>query len=151
MTKDSSTAFNAGAGSQTVTKDGLKQAEQNRPTPNVELHYTIGGATEAAVHSNQEAERNYAINSGYRTLYAASDNMQHDYASVSKEGVTRAIFQAQAAGKTQSPAPIPEQDNQQRVKPEFKQSAEPQKHTTYAQQQRKAAAQAPAHTLDYTR
>ena len=154
MSNDSSDAFNGEAQSQTVTRDGLKEAEQNRPVPNVSLDYTIGGTAETSVHSNVEAERIYQLNSGYRTLYEASDNMQHDYAVSSTQGVTRAEFQAQAADRSQSSATTPEQDNapqQQSAQPEFQQTAEPQKHSSYAQQQREIAAQAPSRSRQRSR
>ena len=56
----------------TVTKEGVRQLERERPTHNAERHYTIGGDVEASVHSNANAEREAAITHGNRRLNAAS-------------------------------------------------------------------------------
>ncbi|MEE9311595.1 MAG: hypothetical protein V3V10_04205, partial [Planctomycetota bacterium] len=46
----------------TITRETLSKLESNRAKLNSGLDYTIGGMRETAVHSNVEADRNYALN-----------------------------------------------------------------------------------------
>lgn len=59
-----------------VSAAHLQQLEKHRATPVLTLDYTIGGATETAVHTTIEAARNYAISRGYRILQQHSDQLQ---------------------------------------------------------------------------
>lgn len=61
---------------QPVTRDAVKRLEAERPTPNAEMHYTIGGTVETAVHSNVNAEREVAIATGARRLAQSSQNLR---------------------------------------------------------------------------
>ena len=97
----------------TVTRDGVKRLEAERPTLNVERHYTIGGAVETLVHSNANAEREAAITIGSRRLQQASsqlrqnfeapqDTARADYIRQQKATVMRREFQSRAPIKTPS-------------------------------------------------
>lgn len=79
-----------------VTVDRLKALEKNRPTPQHGVNYTIGGVVEAAVHTTVEAERNYALTSGYKRLQTASDKSQTDHVFAANEGRAKAQFQKTA-------------------------------------------------------
>lgn len=59
-----------------VTRDAIKRLEAERPTPNAEMHYTIGGSVETVVHSNANAEREAAIVGGTRRLSQSSQDLR---------------------------------------------------------------------------
>ncbi|MEM8761144.1 MAG: hypothetical protein AAGE83_12625 [Pseudomonadota bacterium] len=62
-----------------VTREAIKRLEAERPTLNVELHYTIGGTIETAVHSNANAEREAAITTGSRRLQESTALLRGDF------------------------------------------------------------------------
>ncbi|MEL7171658.1 MAG: hypothetical protein AAFN05_01670 [Pseudomonadota bacterium] len=62
-----------------VTSEAIKRLEAERPTLNVELHYTIGGTVEAEVHSNANAEREAAITNGSRRLQESTAILRGDF------------------------------------------------------------------------
>ena len=80
----------------TVTRDGLEALEAARPVPNESLDYTIGGATQAIVHSNIEADRNYALHSGYQRLEQVSEHLNQDYPFSALDGFSKAQFNHEA-------------------------------------------------------
>lgn len=85
----------------TITRDGLKQLEANRSKPNASLDYTIGGTRETVVHTNVEADRNYALNSGHRRMSGLSEKVQTDHVFAANKGRSKAQFQAaNDTGKT---------------------------------------------------
>ncbi|MDQ0314618.1 hypothetical protein [Amorphus orientalis] len=97
----------------TITRGALETLEAERATPQPALDYTIGGALETEVHSAGEAQREYAIRSGYDRFEEVSEALQRDYGDAHRDGYGAAQFNA---------------------------SAPPQK--SYAEQQREAAANA---------
>lgn len=62
-----------------ITRAAVDRLECQRPTLNAEMHYTIGGTVETAVHSNENAEREAAITNGARRLQAASDRLRDSF------------------------------------------------------------------------
>lgn len=58
---------------QIVTRDAVEAFEQERPTLDAALHYTIDGPDETQVHSSLNAEREAAITNGSRRLAKASE------------------------------------------------------------------------------
>ena len=64
------------APNQTVTRAQLDALEAGRAKPRETLDYTIGGATEKAVHEQTEEERNHALRTGHDRLRQASQSMQ---------------------------------------------------------------------------
>lgn len=63
----------------TVTRDAVKRLEAERPTPNAQMHYTIGGTVETVVHSSVNAEREAAITTGNRRLTQSSQNLRANF------------------------------------------------------------------------
>lgn len=85
----------------TVTRETLSKLEANRAKPNNGLDYTIGGTRETIVHSNVEADRNYALNAGHRRLGELSQKVQTDHVFSANKGRSKAQFQASNdTGKT---------------------------------------------------
>ncbi len=82
-----------------ITKMELERLRSTRPSHNNELHYTIGGAIEQQVHSSLEAERIGKLNQGDRRLQEALEEMRHEQAFKTREGLAKAQF-----NQTQSPA-----------------------------------------------
>ena len=80
-----------------VTKYELKRLEQPS-RQNKELHYTIGGPVEMAVHSTLESERIGKLNTGHRTMNTAVENFRHNMALKSREGLARSQFQHSVQG-----------------------------------------------------
>lgn len=76
----------------TVTREGVKRMESERPARNAELHYRIGGPVEAAVHSSVEADRHAAVLKGNRVLQGASERVQTDYVFAANTGRASAEF-----------------------------------------------------------
>lgn len=87
----------------TVTKAELDQLRTNRPVRNQALHYTIGGPNEARVHSNVESERIGKLVRGDRRLQEALQQLRQDHAFASREGLSKAHFNAQAQTHTMKP------------------------------------------------
>lgn len=59
-----------------VTRAALRRLEADRPTPNAEMHYTIGGTVETLVHSTVNAEREAATTTGSRRLAQSSQQLR---------------------------------------------------------------------------
>lgn len=89
-----------------ITKDELELLER-RPEANKELHYTIGGTVEAAVHSNLEAERTSKLINGHRAMSAAVKTFRNNMAFKAREGLAQSQFQNSAPD---IPKDIPPQD-----------------------------------------
>ena len=83
-----------------ITKTQLEQLRAAQPSMNRELHYTIGGAIEQIVHSSVEAERIGALNRGDRIMQQALNELRHEQAFRTREGLAKAQFNH----KTQSPS-----------------------------------------------
>ena len=62
-----------------VTRDAVKRLEAQRPTPNAQMHYTIGGTVETVVHSNVNTVREAAITAGNRRLEQSSQNLRANF------------------------------------------------------------------------
>ncbi len=75
-----------------ITKDELKRLEQPS-RQNKELHYTIGGSVESAVHSNLESERISKLNKGHRIMNKAVQQFENNMAFKSREGLAHSQFQ----------------------------------------------------------
>ena len=73
-----------------VTRDAVKRLEAERPTPNAEMHYTIGGTVETVVHSNVNSEREAAITAGSRRLEQSSRGLHVDFRH--PQGEARAAY-----------------------------------------------------------
>lgn len=73
-----------------VTRAALDRLARERPTLNAELHYTIGGSTEAVVHSNLAAEREGAMTRGERRLQSSSHAVNAEFRQPS--GDARAAY-----------------------------------------------------------
>ncbi|MEM0987338.1 MAG: hypothetical protein AAGK00_00555 [Pseudomonadota bacterium] len=79
----------------------MKKLEAQRPTLNTERHYTIGGDTEAVVHSNDIAEREAAITVGARRLEQASKHVRGGFDAAKKPSMRTEYIRAQLeAAKT---------------------------------------------------
>jgi len=78
----------------TVTKAALDHLESNRAKHNSDLDYTIGGTVETIVHTTVEGDRNYALNAGYRRLNEVSQKVQSDHVFAANKGRPKAQFQA---------------------------------------------------------
>lgn len=76
----------------TITRDHLNALEAARSKPKQTLEYTIGGAAETRVHSNTEAEREYALNSGHRRFKEISDKLQNDHVFSANNGHSKGQF-----------------------------------------------------------
>lgn len=63
----------------TVTREAVRRLEAGRPTPNAQMHYTIGGTVETVVHSDVNAGREAAINAGNRLLEQSSQNFRAEF------------------------------------------------------------------------
>ena len=75
-----------------VTREALDTLEGQRSTPEAELNYTIGGATETIVHSNLESQRVYALNTGYRRFEDVSNDLETQHALTKNEGHAKEQF-----------------------------------------------------------
>lgn len=80
-----------------VTREHLDRLRDERSTPNLEMHYTIGGTIETAVHSRVDAQRDAAIAKGERTLATASHDMRTEVAIAANEGRAQAEFEQVSA------------------------------------------------------
>ncbi len=87
----------------TITKKELDQLRANRPDQNRELHYTIGGPAEAYVHASVEAERIGRLVRGDRRLQQALQQLRQDQAFASREGLSKAHFNAHGQTPTVKP------------------------------------------------
>ena len=98
-----------------TTKEELDKLRSERPTPNVTLDYTIGGAIEQNVHSCVDAERIGKLNRGDRTMAKASDKVQQA-AKQNRDGYDRAQFNKDARPRPQAaqPRPAPLQEGRPR-------------------------------------
>jgi len=74
-----------------VTKEQLERLKKP-VTKNAELHYTIGGSIETAVHSNIESERIAKYNKGRRIMKNVSADFRKNMALKPREGLARAQF-----------------------------------------------------------
>lgn len=74
-----------------ITKEQLERLKKP-VTKNAELHYTIGGSIESAVHSNLESERIAKYNQGHRVMQKASADFKKNMALKSREGLARTQF-----------------------------------------------------------
>lgn len=86
-----------------VTRNAVRKLERERPVHNAALHYTIGGDTEALVHSSVYAEREAAIAAGSRRLNQAS-NTVHEGFVAAKPGVRTEYIRAQRQAAQNHPA-----------------------------------------------
>ena len=77
-----------------ITKEALERLRSERPQRKTELHYTIGGAIEAQVHSSLEAERIGKINRGDRAMNKAVQDFRHNMAFKSRAGQAKAQFES---------------------------------------------------------
>ena len=77
-----------------ITRESLDKLASSRAKPNEELNYTIGGMRETIVHSNVEADRNYALNAGHRRLNELSIKVLTDHVFAANKGRAKAQFQA---------------------------------------------------------
>lgn len=84
----------------TITKGALERLEAERPKPSQNLDYTIGGTRETHVHASIEAERNYALNAGYRRFKEISEKLQRDHVFSANHGRAKAQFNATNNQKT---------------------------------------------------
>lgn len=73
-----------------VTRKAVKRLEAERPTPNVQMDYTIGGTVETVVHSNVNAEREAAITTGNRRLAQSSQTVRAEFRNA--RGDARAAY-----------------------------------------------------------
>ncbi|PCJ62736.1 MAG: hypothetical protein COA58_16720 [Bacteroidetes bacterium] len=78
----------------TITRANLDSIEANRSKPNTELNYTIGGSVETQVHSNIEADRNYALTVGHKRFSELSQKLQTDHVFSANKGRAKAQFKA---------------------------------------------------------
>ncbi len=92
MPKDQPNNFPREGETNPVTRDHLEKLKTQRPVPNANLDYTIGGGTEAVVHASVEAERNYSITTGERILKRSSNDLDHSFTFKSLEGHSKAQF-----------------------------------------------------------
>ena len=67
-----------------VTRDHIAKLENERPTLNRELHYTIGGPVEAEVCSSVSMEHESAILQGWRLLTLASGQLHSDHRAAAR-------------------------------------------------------------------
>ncbi|MEO1151120.1 MAG: hypothetical protein AAFW83_09050 [Pseudomonadota bacterium] len=86
----------------TVTREAVDEIASQTPTQNASLDYTIGGRTEASVHSNVEVERMAAVINGERTLNRAGDDINSQWVNT-QEGYATASFNDQNRQERVSP------------------------------------------------
>lgn len=126
----------------TITKDGLKKLETDRPKHNTHLDYTIGGMRETIVHSNVEASRNYALNTGHRRMNELSEKVQTDHVFAASKG--RAQAQFQASNDTSPTYAEMQRSTVQKNEPAIAPQAPQNASLSYAEQQKAVAAPTPA-------
>jgi len=76
----------------TVTRSHIRKLESERDKRNATLEYTIGGTTEAHVHSCVAAEREAAITQGSRRLRQASAKLRQAHVESVHQGRAKAQF-----------------------------------------------------------
>jgi hypothetical protein len=76
----------------TVTRDQLDYMRKARAKMNSRMDYTIGGLSEARVHTNLHAQNEAAITNGERALHRAHKNINNNYTFASNEGRAKASF-----------------------------------------------------------
>ena len=79
-----------------IHKDELERLRRERPANNSEVHYTIGGTLETQVHSTLESERIGKLNQGDRRLAEALEDLRHEHAFSSRQGLAKAQFNSKA-------------------------------------------------------
>ncbi len=80
-----------------ATRDNIERLERERARPATELHYTIGGGIEAAVHQTQEAQREAQIAREKAVLQHASDKLRADHKVSKPDARTEYIRQQREA------------------------------------------------------
>ena len=95
-----------------VTKDGLDQMRNQRPTPGADLTYTPGGNTEERVHMTTEARRIGEINKGDRLLSTAVQSFRDNMTFKTQEGRAKGQFQHVAPKLT--PQSLADRNHQER-------------------------------------
>lgn len=75
------------------TKQEIEQLDQRPPKTPV-MHLTIGGTIEQEVHTKLETERRAKLTQGRRLLDEASQSVHKNFVNKSREGYSRARFNA---------------------------------------------------------
>lgn len=82
-----------------VTSKNIEQLERERARPMPELHYTIGGGIEVAVHQRHESEREAQIAREKEVLRRASEKLRADHTVSKPDARTEYIRQQREAAR----------------------------------------------------